>query len=81
MGRDEYRSQDGGSVVTGGGRRGGWVGGGFYVLLSTSPRYFLSHSHLQYLWQLNVSQETEWKVEVQLLKIVSYIRSVLLHTY
>lgn len=42
---------------------GGW-GGGFYVLLSTSPRYFLSHSHLQYLWQLNVSQETEWKVEV-----------------
>lgn len=39
-------------------------GTGFCVLSSAFQQYFLSHSHLQYLWQLNVSQEAERKVEV-----------------
>lgn len=51
------------------GRDGGCVvpeqrGTGFCVLLSTSQQYFLSHSHLQYLWQLSVFQEAEQRVEV-----------------
>lgn len=37
---------------------------GFCALLSLSQQYFLSHSHLQYLWQLNVFQEAERTIEV-----------------
>lgn len=41
VGRDEYRGQDGGSVVTGGGRRGGWVGGeGILCFVVNFPEVF-----------------------------------------
>lgn len=49
------RGRDGGCVVQ---EQGGT---GFCVLSSALQQYFLSHSHLQYLWQLNVSQEAERK--------------------
>lgn len=43
-------------------------GTGSCVLSSAFSQYFLSHSHVQYLWQLNVSQEAKRKVEVHLKK-------------
>ncbi len=47
-------------------------GTGFCVLSSALQQYFLSHSHLQYLWQLNVSQEAERKVEVHFKRNTSW---------
>lgn len=44
----------------------------FCVLSSPFQQYFLSHSQLQYLWQLNVLQEAERKVEVHFTRNTSW---------
>lgn len=60
------RGEDDGCVVQ---EQGGT---GFCVLSSALQQYFLSHSHLQYLWQLNVSQEAERKTEVHFKRNTSW---------